>query len=433
MASRPSGERSVAGLGPVEVEVRQGDGHHDPYAAGLERGDEPVRGRLGRKGLVGGHPVARPQPEVVHPHRGVGDGGAVRGAVAVAERSRRSARNRARTVRLSCWPDPTAYPLTAPIVAWPQPRVRAGCRQVGCAHERHEGRHPRRWTGHPLPPRDQGHAEGDAARRRQAGDPVRRGGVGARRSRRRARHHRSQQGRPRGPLRPQLGARGRPRGQGRRAPPRAGPGVGRPRQGALRPAGPAARARPRRPGGQGARRQQPVRGAARRRPHRQPRPPPRGDGAGARGEGRQRHRPHGGARGVGPPLRLRRRRPAPGRRRAHHGPGREARRVRGAEQPRHHRPLRPRPLGLRGARAHQAGARRRDPAHRRPAGARHVRRPGRRGPRRDLPRSPLRHRGPARLPQGRRQARPGAPRARPGLRRLARRVRRGAGPGAQPR
>ena len=34
-----------AGLGPVEVEVGQGDRHHDPYAAGLERGDEPVRGR----------------------------------------------------------------------------------------------------------------------------------------------------------------------------------------------------------------------------------------------------------------------------------------------------------------------------------------------------------------------------------------------------
>ena len=84
------------------------------------------------------------------------------------------------------------------------------------ALRRAQGRDPGSGTGHAVPPGDQGDAQGDAAGRRQAGDPVRRRGGGRRRPRGRAVHHRSQQASARGPLRPQLRARaGAPR-QGRR-------------------------------------------------------------------------------------------------------------------------------------------------------------------------------------------------------------------------
>ena len=58
---------------------------------------------------------------------------------------------------------------------------------------RDQGGHPRRGPGHPVPARDQGDAQGDAAGRRQAGHPVRRGGGGRRRARRRPDDHRPQQ------------------------------------------------------------------------------------------------------------------------------------------------------------------------------------------------------------------------------------------------
>ena len=76
------------------------------------------------------------------------------------------------------------------------------------AFTHHEGRHSRRRTGHAIPARDQGDAEGDAARRRQARHPVRRRGGGRRRPHRRAHDHGPQQERPREPLRPRDRARG---------------------------------------------------------------------------------------------------------------------------------------------------------------------------------------------------------------------------------
>ena len=70
------------------------------------------------------------------------------------------------------------------------------------ANARHESSHPRGRSRHPVPPRDQGDAEGDAAGRRQAGHPVRGRGGRRRRPARRPDGHRPQQERAREPLRP---------------------------------------------------------------------------------------------------------------------------------------------------------------------------------------------------------------------------------------
>ena len=75
---------------------------------------------------------------------------------------------------------------------------------------RHESSHPRGRARHPVPPRDEGDAQGDAARRRQAGHPVRGRGGRRRRAPRCAHDHRPQQERAREPLRPRDRARGRP-------------------------------------------------------------------------------------------------------------------------------------------------------------------------------------------------------------------------------
>ena len=188
---------------------------------------------------------------------------------------------------------------------------------------------------------------------------------------------------------------------------------------------------------QGARRRQPVRRAARRRPHRRARPPARGDARGARGEGWQRRRPDGGARRsrststAAPP--------------SSRVDGRDVVRITGlvekpdagrrAEQPRRHRPLRPGPVGLRGAASTPrpaAAARSSSPTRCRTL--RRLRRARRRRARRGLPRPPLRHRRPARLPQGRGPARRSTT-AELGerLRRVARRLRADRSAGVSPR
>ena len=77
-----------------------------------------------------------------------------------------------------------------------------------------QGRDPRGGTRHPFPAGDEEPAQGDAARRRQAVDPVRRRGGGAGRSHRHPHHHRSGQAGDRGPLRPQLRARVLPGAEG---------------------------------------------------------------------------------------------------------------------------------------------------------------------------------------------------------------------------
>ena len=88
----------------------------------------------------------------------------------------------------------------------PAPGIRIALCCMPSTH--HEGRHPRRRPRHPLPARHQGDAEGDAARRRQAGDPVRRRGGRRGRHRRHPDDHRPQQERAREPLRPRRRARG---------------------------------------------------------------------------------------------------------------------------------------------------------------------------------------------------------------------------------
>ena len=114
--------------------------------------------------------------------------------------------------------------------------------------------------GHPIPAGDEGAAQGDAAARRQAGDPVR--GRGGGRRRHRAGHHRHEQPEAghRGPLRHLLRA-GAP-ARGRRATSRccAGPADRRPGADQLRPPEGAARPRARRADGQGAGRPRAVRG-----------------------------------------------------------------------------------------------------------------------------------------------------------------------------
>ena len=127
---------------------------------------------------------------------------------------------------------------------------RPGGRPIDSGHEApHQGRHPRRGPRHPLPAGDQGDPQGDAAGRRQAGDPVRRRGGRRRRARRRADDHRPQQAAARGPLRPRHRARAGAGGEGRRRPARAGAAAQRPRRHPLRAAG-----RPLGPRSRGARR-----------------------------------------------------------------------------------------------------------------------------------------------------------------------------------
>src|SRR5690242_5727215 len=265
---------------------------------------------------------------------------------------------------------------------------------------RHQGGNPRRRPGYQVPARDQGDAQGDASRRRQAGYPVRRGGSRRGRPRRRPDDHRPQQGLHRESLRPGLRARGGAGRQGRRR--AAGPGARVQRAGhrALRAPGRAEGPRPRRALRGPARRPRAVRGAARRRPHRQPRPAARADDRGARAARRQRGRADGGRPGAGLPVRLRRdhadRRGGRG-----HGDrsGGEAGARLGAEQLDPDRALRLRSGRVRRAARDPARARRRDPAHRRAADAGQARSGGRRRrARRAVPRPPLRHRQQAGLP-----------------------------------
>ena len=72
----------------------------------------------------------------------------------------------------------------------------------------HEGRHSGSRPRHSVPPGDEGDAERDASRRRQAGHPVRRRRGRERRPHRCAHDHRPQQERPREPLRPGRRTRG---------------------------------------------------------------------------------------------------------------------------------------------------------------------------------------------------------------------------------
>ena len=116
-------------------------------------------------------------------------------------------------------------------------------------------------------PGDEELAQGDAAGRRQAGDPVRRRGSGAGRPHRHPDHHRSQQACDRRPLRPQLRARALPRRRGQARPAEGSAvRVGSRRHPLRAPARPA-RSRPRGVGRASSRRQRTVRRAARRRPH----------------------------------------------------------------------------------------------------------------------------------------------------------------------
>ena len=80
-------------------------------------------------------------------------------------------------------------------------------------------------------------------------------------------HHRSQQARDRGPLRPQLRARALPRQRGQARPLEGSAVRVRPRRHPLRPPARSARSRARGVGRASSRRQRAVRGAARRRPH----------------------------------------------------------------------------------------------------------------------------------------------------------------------
>ncbi len=85
-------------------------------------------------------------------------------------------------------------------------------------HENPQSCVPGRRPRHPCPPRDQGHAEGNAHHRRPAADPVRGGrGAGSRDRALRVRH-RPQQGRDRGSLRPGVRARCDACASGRRRP-----------------------------------------------------------------------------------------------------------------------------------------------------------------------------------------------------------------------
>ncbi len=118
----------------------------------------------------------------------------------------------------------------------------------------HQGGHPRRRDGNPVPSGHEGDAEGDAAGRRQAGDPVRGGGGGRRRPHRRAHDHRPQQDRAREPLRPGGRAGGAAAAQGRHRPSREGQLLQRARRGALPAPGRPEGTRPRRAAGADARR-----------------------------------------------------------------------------------------------------------------------------------------------------------------------------------
>ena len=108
-----------------------------------------------------------------------------------------------------------------------------------------EGRVPRRRPRHPLSPRDQGAAEGDAAARRQADDSVRRRRSGRVRRLEPDPRHRPRQERHRGSLRRLVGARGVSRAARQARAARGDPQDLEPDQRQLRAPGRAARPRPR--------------------------------------------------------------------------------------------------------------------------------------------------------------------------------------------
>ncbi len=140
----------------------------------------------------------------------------------------------------------------------------------GCADAKSEkGGVSGRGSRHPVPSRDEGQSEGDAAHRRQAADPVRGGGGDRRWHHGDDLRHGSRQARDRGPLRQVVRNRSRVAGT-RQA------GAARPRAQhqaescrlLLRAPGRAARARARRAVRGEARRRRAVRRDARRRPAR---------------------------------------------------------------------------------------------------------------------------------------------------------------------
>ena len=159
---------------PVEQAVGARDGQQHPDAA-LAR---PAAGSRACSGSSGSGEVGREGADVEvgrqvdqvlrssRPRRRLALGarcgcGGARGARRAARASRpRRPRPRTESKRRGILrgeaPDtPAGRPMASP---WPPD---------------HQSRHPRRRTRHPIPARDQGDAEGDAARRRQAGDPVR--------------------------------------------------------------------------------------------------------------------------------------------------------------------------------------------------------------------------------------------------------------------
>ena len=237
-----------------------------------------------------------------------------------------------------------------------------------------QGRAARGRPRHPLPASDQGPAQGDAPRRRQAGHPVRRRGGRRGRPHRPAHDHRPGQDRLGGPLRPVAVPGAATRGEGRLPSRRVGAGVCRPRTGALRAPGRGPGPGPCGAAGGRACGRRTVRGAARRRPGGRVHPGPAADGAGAGALRRVGAAADGGHTGADLQLRLRRRRAD---RRARRGagdrPDREAAARRGTQHLCGDRPVRARSGRIRCSGVDRTRPRRRDPADRR---TEHADRPG---------------------------------------------------------
>src|SRR5213594_692958 len=270
------------------------------------------------------------------------------------------------------------------------------------SHARPQRRLPRGRSRHAVPARDQGPAQGDAAARRQADHPVRRGGGGGLGAAGDHHRHRPRQARDRGPLRRRLRAGVLPersrQGRGAGADQddlRAGVGVLRAPEGAARP-GPRHPVRPR------ARGRRAVRRLPRRRHHRRRADPLHAPAARrVRAPRRAGHRRRARAARPHPPVR-RHRRPQPRRQRvADRRPRREAAARGGALRPRHHRPVRADAGPVRHPGGDGGRQARRDPAHGRVAHAAQAPPDVRGGVRRQA----LRHRRQARFPQGHRGVR----------------------------
>src|SRR5581483_9020217 len=265
---------------------------------------------------------------------------------------------------------------------------------------------------HPHPAGDQGDAEGDADRRRQAADPLCDGRGEGGGDRAVLFRHRPRQERDRGLLRRRLRAGSdAARARQDRTARRDALVAARCRADRLYPPAAPAGPRPRRvvraqPG-----RRRAVRGAAGRRSDGVRAALPAADGRGVREDRRQRRRRRGAARADQPLRRARHRR---GRRAAGAGPRRrrEAGARGGAVEPDDHRPLHHPARDLLPSRQDQAGQRQRDPAHRRAGGADRRRPSLLRAARR---RAPLRLRRQARLSRSQYRARARARRSRPGL------------------